>query len=343
MIRRNKIFVINTDSDGIIKIVPSEDVSRNLIPEHYVDMIIKEIEKYPAPVLDYSFHYELGKRDVLFDIGSKQGITDYRLKIDKIPYLYAYYINFTDVHVNVNIGTKFASNLLNEEGLTIPPNSVAVIKLDRVIPKETKLKDVDLCYHNMRLEYDFYTVKSFNKLEEKDMGKYEDKLETLQGGDKEFTDRYFKKTRAMDTLFQTVRKGMKCNNGIGNFDSDVVCVVDFGSLNDKIIKVIKKFFEVNKQEFHNIYVTGYHKTISDKVNDKILAKELEIIKPKRVAVIGFDNITVDDSIDFMSMPKSSYDIFYNSLGNAEAASSEEYQQTKIMFSQMMKFIITGGR
>lgn len=170
---------------------------------------------------------------------------------------------------------------------------------------------------------------------------YMEKLETLNENDKDLASSYFNKFSMLDKLFDVVRSKFEFKNPFGNFNSDVCVIIDYEKLDNKIIKLIKKFYEINGQEFNSIYITPYHKTINDKINDKVIYKELEIIAPSRVINFGIDNLNL--SSESLTMNKSDFDFFYDCIGDKDKITSDKYKSIKAQFTEMMKYIILGGR
>lgn len=173
------------------------------------------------------------------------------------------------------------------------------------------------------------------------MSDYENKLNNLEPSDKALANDYFTKAAILDKLFGVVRGKFEFKNPFGNFNSKVIVVLDYNKLDDKVIKLIKKFYEINGQDFNNIYVTPYHKTMNEQINNKLLCKELEIIKPDRVLGLGIDNVNLGS--ESFNMNKSDFDFFNDCLGDAEKIKLDRYKAIKIIFSEIMKYAITGGK
>jgi hypothetical protein len=176
------------------------------------------------------------------------------------------------------------------------------------------------------------------------MSSYQDKLKTLKEDDRELANSYFTKAYKIENMFEVVRKSLPLKDPIGNFDSDVVCIIDFDKVNDKIIKILQKFYEVNKDSVFNSYITPFHKTLNDNINLKLLTNELQIINPKRVLVLGVEGLNTDPIMQQFKgerMSKENYELFVNSLGDKEMMKNPEYQKVKMEFNRMMKFMILG--
>ncbi len=173
------------------------------------------------------------------------------------------------------------------------------------------------------------------------MSEYENKLNNLSENNKALASNYFTKAEMLEKLFGVVRSKFEFKSPFGNFNSKVVVVLDYDKLDDKAIKLIKKFYELNGQEFNNIYLTPYHKTMNDAINAKLLSKELEIIKPDRVISLGHDIQSLCS--ESLSMSESDFKFYCECLNDKSKMKSNEYGVVKSSFTSMMKFIITGNK
>jgi hypothetical protein len=173
------------------------------------------------------------------------------------------------------------------------------------------------------------------------MSEYENKLNNLSEDNKNLASNYFTKAEMLEKLFGVVRSKFEFKSPFGNFNSKVVVVFDYDKLDGNIIKLIKKFYELNGQDFNNIYLTPYHKTINDAINAKLLSKELEIIKPDRVISLGHDiqNLCSES----MCMNSADFKFYCDCLADKSKMTSKEYSIVKSSFTAMMKFIITGNK
>lgn len=173
------------------------------------------------------------------------------------------------------------------------------------------------------------------------MSDYENKLNNLNEQNKNLANNYFTKSEMLDKLFGVVRSKFEFKNSFGNFNSNVVVVFDYDKLDDRIIKLIKKFYELNGQEFNNIYLTPYHKTINDAINTKLLSKELEIIKPDRVISLGHDiqNLCSES----VCMNDADFKFYCECLEDKSKMASDQYKNVKTNFTSMMKYVITGNK
>lgn len=177
------------------------------------------------------------------------------------------------------------------------------------------------------------------------MSSYKDKLETLNENDKILANSYFTKAYKIENMFEIVRTSMKLKDPIGNFNSEVVCILDYDKVNDKVIRVIQKFYEINNGSIFNAYITSYNKTSKEEVNTKLLTNELLIISPKRVLVLGASGVTWTEEIKSiqgsMWISKEHFDTFIDCIGDKEKMETEEYKHVKQEFNDAMKFMIIG--
>lgn len=173
------------------------------------------------------------------------------------------------------------------------------------------------------------------------MSEYTEKIESLNEQDRILAKEYFTKAEMLEKLFGVVRSKFDFKNPFGNFNSHVVVVFDYNKLDDKIIKLIKKFYELNGQEFLDIYITPYHKTTNDAINNKLLIKELEIMRPDRVISLGHDISNLCS--ESMSMNESDFKFYLECLEDKSKMTLEEYKGVRSSFSNLMKFIIKGEK
>lgn len=119
--------------------------------------------------------------------------------------------------------------------------------------------------------------------------KFEDKISSLTNIDKIVSMNYFTKFEAYTKLLEiVVDKKPLVRNSFGNYSSKVVFVVEFDNTNDPIIDLIKKYYNSNNRNFYSIYITPLSKFEDNVLDIKILSKELEIIKPKKIISLGID-------------------------------------------------------
>ena len=177
------------------------------------------------------------------------------------------------------------------------------------------------------------------------MSSYTDKLDTLKEEDKTLANSYFTKAHNVESMFEIVRKSLPLKDPIGNFNSEVVCILDFNKVNDKIIKIIQKCYEINNCNIFDSYITCYNKTTSENINSKLLTNELLIISPKRIVVLGVSGVAWTEEIKSieksMWMSEEHYNLFIDSIGDKEKMQTEEYQKVKQEFNEFMKFMIKG--
>lgn len=336
MLRKSKIYLINSNIDGIISVGESKPIFRNFSSEDYLDEIVNVFSK-DVFLFESGEYVQVLDKTVDFDLVSE----DFKLKVDMNNiYDNIYIINQTNQHISYELdmlGVFFDERLL-DEGLSIPPRSVTVFRLGKRRIKKNgiyvkSISDEDFLFR--------YYIDSVNKLKNgvNKMVDYTEKLNSLNAEEREEAEQYFKKMNAVESLFSIIRQKFATRNSFGNYNSDVICVVDFDNMDDKMIKLIQRFYDANNKSIFDIYLTPYNKTNSAAINDKVLAKEIECIAPKRVIALGVDNFNYPNS---MSMSKADYEYFSKCVGNKELIQSDEYKQKKNTFTELMKFLITGG-
>lgn len=178
------------------------------------------------------------------------------------------------------------------------------------------------------------------------MSSYKDKLDTLNEEDRKLANSYFTKAYKIENMFGLVRKNLPFKDPIGNFNSDIVCILDFDKVNDKVIKIMQKVYEINHKNIFDIYITAFKKTDNIVIDNKLLANELLVISPKKLVGIGVRDI--NQSIKAPSVEqtywisKEQFDTFIECVGDVEKMKTPEYQQAKQYFNEAMKFMIMGA-
>lgn len=118
---------------------------------------------------------------------------------------------------------------------------------------------------------------------------FEDKISTLNNTDKIISMNYFTKFEDYTKLLEIVlEKKPLIRNSFGNYNAKTVFVVEFDNTNDPIIDLIKKYYNKNNRNFYSIYITPLSKFEDNVFDMKILTKELEIIKPKKIISLGVE-------------------------------------------------------
>jgi hypothetical protein len=178
------------------------------------------------------------------------------------------------------------------------------------------------------------------------MSSYKDKLETLSAEDRELANSYFTKAYKVENMFEIVRKSLPIKDPIGNFNSDIVCILDFDKVNDKVIRIMQKVYEINHKNIFDIYITPFRKTTNMDVNNKLLQNELLIVSPKRIVSLGAEGIDPGMKLPSVEhtywMSKERFDTFVECVGDAEKMKTPEYLKVKESFNEAMKFMIMGA-
>lgn len=342
MLRKNRIFVISENSDGIESVFVSDIIPRNFQSKDYSD-IIKKVFSYSQAGLN---EIKIADKVIKFSL-LETDLDSFFLNITS-DYIYDnfYIINKLDSVANIPISNvEFFNSDVADNGINVAPNGIISFKLDRKVKiykdengmmsfEGDLIDDVSDLEYNIDFVGTLEEVKNMNDI-------MQERLNSLDRDDKEFAEQYFAKRNAIDSLFNVIRSKFAFKEPFGNYNSKVIIVVDFDKMDDKILKLIKRFYEINSKDFYDIYITPYNKTGNDKIDSKLLEKEIEFIQPERVISLGHDNLNLGSNS--ISMNKVDYDFFYNCIGHKDLISSDEYKSKKVMFTSMMKFIITGER
>lgn len=344
MLRKNRIFIISENNDGIESVFISDIIPRNFNTDEYFDIIKDVLSSTQA-----ESKIQIGDKTINFS-SQEVELDSFELKIAlNIVYDNFYIINQLDRLVNIPIDCNNNALLFNDNiydtGINITAKGIISLKLDKKVVV-TKLHDGRIEYKRDEednfsdLEYEICSIDNLKEARKME-NKMKDKLNMLDEKEKETAEQYFTKRHAIEALFSIIRTKFTFKEPFGNYNSKVIIIVDFDKMDDKILKLIKRFYEINSQDFYNIYLTPYNKTGNNKIDDKLLEKEIELINPDRVISLGYDNLNLIS--ESMSMSKADYDYFYSCVGNKNLISSDEYKSKKVIFTDMMKFIITGER
>lgn len=170
--------------------------------------------------------------------------------------------------------------------------------------------------------------------------KFIEKLNTLDEYDKKLTYNYFTKFEAINNLFEIVLKKKKMIRGsFGNYNAKTVFVVNYDNTNDKIISLIKKYYEINNADFYSIYITSIDKFCDRKLDLTLLSKEIQIINPNRVIVLG-DDIDIPNG---MSFSKDKLEELLLCLDDKERKeNSKIFNTVKDEFTNCIKYALYGG-
>ena len=165
--------------------------------------------------------------------------------------------------------------------------------------------------------------------------KIEERLKELNEKDKQIVQKFFTNSEILDKIFAVVRKNFELIEPMGNYNSDLMIVVnDDISLNNKVIQIVKAFFDTNGVNMYDTYITTYAKTNNDTINQTLIQKEIQVLNPRRIIGLGVDGCS-------NSLTKEEYNLFKSCLGDAEKINTEEYKAIKAKFISLIKYIITG--
>lgn len=170
------------------------------------------------------------------------------------------------------------------------------------------------------------------------MNELDRKMNELDKENADIAKKYFSNGTVLQQMFDVVRKKLEISEPMGNYDSDIMIFIDDDlSLNNEVINMIKKFYDVNNKNMYDVYITSVHKTSNDKINSALAQKEIQILKPKRIIYLGVE--PSNKNSHFIS--KVELDIFKKSIGHADLINTQEYVDVKNKFIKLMKYIITG--
>lgn len=167
----------------------------------------------------------------------------------------------------------------------------------------------------------------------------------LSETEKEKYNKYFSKELIINKMLDVVRlKYETVAVPFGNFNSDSVIIVNFDTINDKVLSLINKYYSVNSKKieknFFSFYYTQLNKTPSDKINRMFLFKELEAIKPKRIIFLGVEPLDfIDNSIEVKHLTKEKLETFLKYQNAEESKDNEQYELAKKEFVDCLNYAI----
>lgn len=170
--------------------------------------------------------------------------------------------------------------------------------------------------------------------------KFLEKVNSLDDNSRKLSYNFFTKQKAITGMLDMVMEKKKIvRNHIGNYNAKVCFVVNFDTTNDKIIDIIKKFYAQNNANFYSLYITSIDKFNERVLDLSILKKEIEILSPKRVIILG-DDVALD--IDSISLNKEDLDILITCLNDKEQiVNYPSYENVKNQFINCIKFALFG--
>lgn len=129
-----------------------------------------------------------------------------------------------------------------------------------------------------------------------------EKLESLEPELRNQAELFFTRQSLLDNVYDLVRRkyAMQITH-FGSPNSKVIFFVDFENTNDDVLMLMKAFFDQNKLDFYSSIFVNVNKTDNKAMNEKIILKELEIIRPKRVVCLGDFDIKIPDTISYKSI------------------------------------------
>lgn len=167
------------------------------------------------------------------------------------------------------------------------------------------------------------------------MNKYEENSNSLHIANKEIKDKYFANGEIIEKIFDAVRKNFMLNDSLfSNYASDTMIIINCSTdMTEILTEKIQEFYDDNNEDFYDIYLTIYAKTINEKINQTLLQKEIEIIKPSKVLYLGFD-------YPIHALSKSELDLLLFGIDDTDKMKTIEYQFINEKFRELLQYAIT---
>lgn len=169
------------------------------------------------------------------------------------------------------------------------------------------------------------------------MNKYEENSNSLCIANKEIKDKYFTNGEIIQKIFDVVRKNFIVIDSLfSNYSSDIMIIINCNmTIINTITEKIKEFYDDNNEDFYDIYLTTYKKTINEKINKTLLQKEIEIINPSKALYLGFDF-----DCPTYSLSKVELDLFISGINDLSKMKKPEYECVNNKFISLLKYAIT---
>lgn len=169
------------------------------------------------------------------------------------------------------------------------------------------------------------------------MDKFNEKVNSLNNVDKIISMNYFNKFEAVTKLLEIVlSKKAIVRNSFGNYNAKVVIVVDFNNTSDPIINLLKNYYEKNNRNFYSLYITPIAKFEDETIDMKILLKELEIIKPRKIICLGMELKQAS-----ISLSEEDLNEIKKYLENKSNKGTTEFKNARTNLVNCIQFAMTG--
>ena len=169
--------------------------------------------------------------------------------------------------------------------------------------------------------------------------KFNNKINNLKEHNKRLSYNYFTKFETINNLLNIVIKKKELIRGsFGNYNAKTVFVVNFDKTSDKVIDLIKKYYNSNNLDFYSLYITPINKFEDRELDLKVLKKEIQIINPNRVIVLG-DEIEFENGISYS---REMLDELLICLENEEIKkNSNTFKKARLEFVNCIKYALYG--
>lgn len=166
------------------------------------------------------------------------------------------------------------------------------------------------------------------------MNKYEENLGSLCIGNKEFKGKYFTNGEIIQKIFDVVRRHFVLNDSLfGNYASHTMIIINSSKANI-IVEKIKDFYDENNEDFYDIYLTTYEKTVNKQINETLLQKEVQIIKPSKVLYLGFDF-----DYPILALSKTDLDLLISNVESLNNVEIPKYKRVNKKFISLLKYVV----
>lgn len=160
------------------------------------------------------------------------------------------------------------------------------------------------------------------------------KIDTFEDSDKKLCYNYFNKS---DRIFEVLNAAFIGEQNVcypfGNFDAEVIYVIDFKHTNDIQIRFLKDLYKRNKRDFYSLYITPLNKCSNFKKNLIVLKSEFKIINPKKIVFITNKNISCKEYKSY-SLKLDEILNIYDAILNKKKMTKELQTQIQTMQNTM---------
>ncbi|WP_459482588.1 hypothetical protein [Clostridium saccharoperbutylacetonicum] len=161
----------------------------------------------------------------------------------------------------------------------------------------------------------------------------EENFNSLHIVNKGIEDKYFANGEIIQKIFDVVRKNFILKDSLfGNYAADTIIAINLNESKLSIIEErVKEFYDRNGADFYDIYLTLYEKTNDDMINNKLLEKEIQIIKPRKIIYLGFDNCSGP------ALSEKELEILVSGISDFNKKDTPEYKYVNDKFKLLMEY------